>query len=67
MFRREFFSMAAGSVAVVQKIDEDPELDQMLCRIESAVLKRLPGVKLIRVHYDPAHPELPLMILASRI
>lgn len=66
MFRRDFLSAAAGSAASVQKPSGQKTFEDLIRSIEMNVSRHLVNVKSVQVHYDPTHPELPLMVLVFR-
>lgn len=65
MHRREFFAFAAAG-AVAGPKSKGPRLDELICQIEALIRAEVPGISKVRVDYDPANAEVPLMIMAFR-
>jgi hypothetical protein len=67
MFRREFLSFAASSVATASpESAPPPTLAALISQIETAAWEEIPGVTSIKIEHNLENKEMPLMILVFR-
>lgn len=67
MFRREFFTFAAGGVTAAPQIVHSAVSPSFTEQIAAEIRRELPDVKSLEITYDPEDTRVPLMILALRI